>query len=285
VKNEVLILAAHFYELLSQLGVDPKTETKTLEYLFSEDSILPPKYTALSLEKYINRNIFRALPMRRTFVETGDLRNALGISAGQLDGTFEKLFLFSEFLIALFDEMEKFYHMTIELDAHRQMETIQNNIKIFVDKSNHELINAGKHGTIIVEKNKTASQAVEFIDDQTTAIEVLEYNHYKLKGDLNQKQKILISLGNYIEPILKDRAAKAKYAELFSDVSFLLNNFNIRHNNKAGGNAKEFIITAPDATLELWYDRAYNMILSVILAKQNFEFSKELVALKDAHNW
>lgn len=281
-KSGVLILAAHFYELLSQLGVDPETETKTLEHLFSEENISFPGY--LTLEAYINQDLFRFLPMRRTFVETGDLRNALGISAGQLDGTFEKLFLFSEFLIALFDEIEKSPHM-IDIDAHRQMETIQNNIIVFVDKSNHELVDAGEHGLIIVEKNKTASQAVEFIDDQTAAIEVLEYNHYKLKGDLNQKQKILISLGNYIEPILKDRAVKAKYTDLFSDVSFLLNNFNIRHNNKAGGNAKEFIMTAPDATLELWYDRAYNMILSVILAKQNFEFSKELVALKAAHNW
>ncbi len=227
-------MAAHFYELLSKLEVDPKTGTKTLDYLFSTNAVVRfPTYT-ISLESYINQNIFRALPMCGTFLNTNALRNALGISVGQLDGNFEKLFLFSEFLIALFDEMEKFYHMTIELDAHRQMETIQNNIKIFVDKSNHELVDAGEHGFIIVEKNKTASQAVEFIDDQTTAIEVLEYNHYKLKGDLNQKQKILISLGNYIEPILKDRAVKAKYAELFSDVSFLLNNFNIRHNNKAG---------------------------------------------------
>ncbi|MPM78845.1 hypothetical protein SDC9_125860 [bioreactor metagenome] len=222
--------------------------------------------------------------MRGTFVKTGDLRNALGISAYQLDGTFEKLFLFSEFLLALFNEMKKSSHI-IEPRARAKMEIIKNNIIVFVDKSNHELVDAGEKGTIIIEKNKTASQAVEFIEDPKTAIEVLEYNHYKLKGDLNQKQKILISLGNYIEPILKDRAVKAKYADLFSDVSFLLNNFNIRHNNKAGKNAKEFIITAPDATLELWYDRAYNMILSVILANQNFKFSKELVALKDAHNW
>lgn len=280
----MLVLAAHFYELLSQLGVDPETETKTLEYLFSEEKIIFPGYATLPLEAYINQSIFRDLPMRGTFVKTGDLRNALGISAYQLDGTFEKLFLFSEFLLALFNEMKKSSHI-IEPRARAKMEIIKNNIIVFVDKSNHELVDAGEKGTIIIEKNKTASQAVEFIEDPKTAIEVLEYNHYKLKGDLNQKQKILISLGNYIEPILKDRAVKAKYADLFSDVSFLLNNFNIRHNNKAGKNAKEFIITAPDATLELWYDRAYNMILSVILANQNFKFSKELVALKDAHNW
>ena len=222
--------------------------------------------------------------MRGTFVETGGLRNALGISAYQLDGTFEKLFLFSEFLIALFDEMKKSPHI-IESRARAKMEIIKSNIIVFVDKSNHELVDAGEHGTIIVEKSKTASQAVEFIDDQTTAIEVLEYNHYKLKGDLNQKQNILVSLGTYIEPILRDEEVKAKYRDLFSDVSFLLNNFNIRHNNKAGKTAKEFIMNVPDATLELWYDKAYNMILSAILANQNVEFSKELVALKNAHKW
>ncbi len=276
----MLVLAAHFYELLSQLGVDPETETKTLEYLFSEENIIFPGY--LTLEACINQDLFRFLPMRGTFIKIGELRSTLGIGGGQLDGSFENLFLFSEFLIALFDEI-KASSLNIVPSAIRQMTIIQNNIIVFVDKSNHELVDAGEHGLIIVEKNKTASQAVEFIEDPKTAIEVLEYNHYKLKGDLSQKQKILNSLGNYIEPILKDREVRAKYADLFSDVSFLLNNFNIRHNNKAGKAVKEFIMNAPDATLELWYDRAYNMILSVILAKQNFEFSKELVSLKNIY--
>ena len=276
-------MAVHFYELLSNLGINPQVETKNLQYLFSEDPVVPMRGYGKPLEEYIDKYIFRYLKIRGTFINITDMRNALGIGTYQLNGSFETLFLFAEFLIALFIEAEG--ELSTNPTAEKQVRIIMDNIATFVNKSNHELFDTGGQHFIIIEKNKVASQAVEFIEDQEVAKEVIEYNHYKLKGNLQEKQKILSLLGTYIEPILKDRELNSKYQELFSDVSFLLNCFHIRHNNKIGKNAQEFIKTIDETVLEMWYDRAYNMILSVIISKQNFEFSKELSILKKAYVW
>lgn len=276
-------MAYHFYELLSNLGANPYTEIKSLQFLFSEERVVPMGRYLETLETFIDEKIFRSLKLRGTFLSVSDMRKAIGISEYQLVGSFEKLFLFSEFLISIFAEGKS--QIDLYSAAVKQVNIIMDNIETFVEKSNHKLIDIGEQKYIIVEKNKSASQAIEFIDNNAIAIEIIEYNHYKLKGNLQQKQNILNLLANYIEPILKNRAISSRYTELFSDVGFLLNCFHIRHNNKEGKKAQEYIQGLDDSTLEMWYDRTYNMILSVIIAEKNVEYSNKLSDLKKNYKW
>ena len=115
------------------------------------------------------------------------------------------------------------------------MKTILQNIFTILDKTNYELHEIEGNKFIIVEKNKATSQAVEIVTEEAIAINLIEYNHFQLKSDLQGKKKILLILANYIEPILKSRKlSDGGFTNLQSDLGFVLNNFNIRHNNKEG---------------------------------------------------
>lgn len=49
----------------------------------------------------------------------------------------------------------------------------------------------------------------------------------------------------------------------------MLNNMNIRHNNKSGNNKKELVAQMDDEELENWYDELYQLLLFCILIKDN----------------
>ena len=107
-----------------------------------------------------------------------------------------------------------------------------------------------------------------------------------MKGDLEGKRKSLLAIADYIEPILKSRKLQDNgYKQLESDVGFLLNCFHIRHNNKTGSKAQDYITSIDDEQLEEWYDNAYNTMLSVIIISEEIGVSAELTGLKQTYNW
>ena len=137
-----------------------------------------------------------------------------------------------------------------------------------------------------MEKNKAATLAAQLVDDEVVAFELIEYNHFALKGDLEGKKKLLFSLAAYIEPILKSKVLqKSGYKQLESDAGFLFNNFHIRHNNKVGAKAQDYITTVKDAKLEEWYDKAYEVALSVIIINDYLTIGQDIADIKSKHVW
>lgn len=55
---------------------------------------------------------------------------------------------------------------------------------------------------------------------------------------------------------------------------------NIRHNNKEGKNASEYVANLTDEELESWYDKTYQMMLLSILELDNIERNKKVKELK-----
>lgn len=64
------------------------------------------------------------------------------------------------------------------------------------------------------------------------------------------------------------------------DVQFMLNNLNIRHNNKGGKNKKEYITNISKAKLEELYDKTFDMILSVFVIDKYLKMKNEIDTLK-----
>ena len=71
-------------------------------------------------------------------------------------------------------------------------------------------------------------------------------------------------------------------AVLESDIFFMLNNFNIRHNNKNKGdkNYKEYVAKMRKDRLEKWYDELYQMILLAFLLMDNTKRTDRVKELK-----
>lgn len=71
-------------------------------------------------------------------------------------------------------------------------------------------------------------------------------------------------------------------AVLENDIFFMLNNLNIRHNNKNKGdkNYKEYVAKMRKDRLEKWYDELYQMILLAFLLMDNTKRADRVKELK-----
>ena len=131
---------------------------------------------------------------------------------------------------------------------------------------------------ILIEKNPSAIAVAEIVDEDT-ACKVIEYNHYLLKGDIDKKKEILLQLTNKYESMKSN--IKGLNSKLDDDIGFMLNNINIRHNNKSGKNKKEYISKMRKDTMEKWYDETYQMLLLAFLLNEQPSRSKKISQLKE----
>jgi hypothetical protein len=137
---------------------------------------------------------------------------------------------------------------------------------------------------LLYPENATLEKAIESCEDEDVQWEMIRYVREKL--GLSEKRKVLTELGNHIEPILKSRALQnAGYKQLESDVGFMLNNFHVRHNNKNGAKAQDYIVSLNDTQLEEWYDKLYNAILAVIIINDHIPTQTGIESLKKTYNW
>ena len=269
-----------FYELLESQNVNVVAEYKRLLSLFAEENCVVLKGYYNTVAAYIDATYFRDLPFRGAFINLGELIQ--GIQLPECSDQLDDLYLLCEFLIALLPE-EKTQN---DKNLSKQADTIRNNIFYVLEKTSHEL-KEGKNGNlIVVAKNQSAILAAELVEDNNVSLDIIEYNHYSLKGDLNAKRNILVSIGRYIEPTLKDRTfQETEYKRLISDTSFLFNNFHIRHNNIEGPKAQDYIKSLSNSELEKWYDSAYDMSLAVVITKECKTVQNEITKLKKDYKW
>ena len=115
---------------------------------------------------------------------------------------------------------------------------------------------------IYVEKDSCALSVAEMVDE-SLAYSVLQYNHYRLKGDLESKLGILRAMAHEIEN--KRNELKSINSKFTSDLFPLINKF-IRHNNDDNA----YIASLTNLELEAIYDDIYQMWLYAnMMLKQN----------------
>ena len=107
----------------------------------------------------------------------------------------------------------------------------------------------------------------------------IKKQHDKKKGNIDKKRKIWCAIGRYIEPILKSNELENNgYKQLEKDAGYLLNNMDIRHNNK------DVIIEMSPKEQEVWYDKTYHTLLMVITMDNQIDISNDIKALKKWEN-
>lgn len=270
-----------FYDILESLEFDVHEEYSELLYLFDCEPAVAWRGKMQKLSEVIDDVSFRDLPFRGRFSSLFDMMNELELD--QPSDDLNDLFVFCEFLIAVMPKNVKRGSIYESISK-----VIWGNIENILEKTNHEFIQDPRHNDryIIVEKNKSATLAAQIVEDEEVAFELLEYNHHALKGELSKKRKILVSIGAYIEPILREKTlSNAGYKELESNVGFLLNKFHIRHNNKEGKTAQDYIVSITDEELEVWYDKTYDVLIQAILTNENIEVESAIKQLKKDYKW
>ncbi len=149
------------------------------------------------------------------------------------------------------------------------------NVDILLEHLNYEkVIFEQEQKVILVPKNPAVTAVAEITKDENIGFAILKYNHASLKGDLEGKRQLLLSIANEYEPLLKDPIDS--FSDYFKKATFLLNNLNLRHNNKSGKDKKQFVVDMPNEELEKWYDELYQLLLFCVLIKDNVKRKNEI---------
>ena len=136
--------------------------------------------------------------------------------------------------------------------------------------------------TIFVEKSPAAIAVSESVlVPKGLSYQLISYNHYSMKGQLEAKKNTLIQLAALLEPKRGDIKMADKMLE--KDLFYLFNNLNIRHNNVEptdSGKYKPFVAQMKSEELEHWYDETYQMCLLAFLQLEHLERKVGLDKLK-----
>ncbi len=128
------------------------------------------------------------------------------------------------------------------------------------------------------------SPTVKFPEKPDVKLAILEYNHITNRGNLTGKRKILYILSHDLEP-KRPKLEKTSYGKtLVSDLFFLFNTLDIRHNTTEDPIAVPAIQTMPKEELLEWYDTTYRLYLTAVLLHDysNEEQQEKITALKAA---
>ena len=120
----------------------------------------------------------------------------------------------------------------------------------------------------IVPINPVIEQEDAILSPKNLKEEIREYSDPLTRGNLKRKREILFNMGNEYEPKVKQ--LEKIYPKLEDAISFLLNNMNVRHNNKEHGKSyNDKAATLTDFEQELIYDRLYNLFLLAFAIFEN----------------
>ena len=270
----------NYFDILNRMEFDPQRELKNLVDLLEMEKNFKSIYYETSLNSAISNN-FLDYPNRSTFTSYSKMMEFIGAN---IYNTTEQLFVFSEFLVDIFCNLaEKFTEEESEF-----IQIIFDNIKRFLELSNHELITLDNGNKIIVEKNVYASEASQIVSETSIeeAIKVLEYNHFSNKGNIQRKKEILIALATYLEPFRRELNNSEELKDIlkvnnqkviaFEKLFEMYNNFGLRHNN-----SNQYHLDLADDELELWYDDIYTSTLFVILSMDQSRILSKLKTLRE----
>lgn len=118
--------------------------------------------------------------------------------------------------------------------------------------------------------------AEEFPD---VSYSISEYKRIDYAGDLRRKGEVLCTLFKKLESVEKNFKGTI-FENLCSDTTFLFDKAGIRHWTEKDRIASKTFEKMEPMELETWYDKAYIMLLSCLVASQYLTIKKEVAEIK-----
>ena len=273
----------NIFNLITGNAINVKIEYNRFKELIEEEIFYKKNHDSFTLFEYLDINFFRSWPYRHRAIDLDDYLTSIDIRDDNGDlkvFSLENLLLYIEIFLNLIyfskltDVIEKDYESTIDSDLFN---TIFNNINDLLNSLNYKYTVINKSRVIIVEKDPIATNVAE--NNPEIADEIIEYRKYSLKGNINEKVRILKLLSNNLEGKLKS-LKETSYSQLASDIGYLINNYDIRHNNKEGTYKKAYMKDITEEELEEIYDMTYELILSVYTTNNYLNYNKIIDELK-----
>ena len=249
---------SNIFELLSNSSVE--NDLLSIDYLIhsSQFRYIHGYHTFTStIEQHANR-CFHKWTMRGTAISLLNVRERIGISELK---TFIKnsdnQITYLEYAYNVLDLFRnvKDYPSCIEspeyINAVHCCELTIDKLSLKPEKL------SSKFGTyILVPADPSVISVAERVGNIDVKLQILQYHHHLLKGNLEKKKSILLAMSLLFED---DKAVmeKSSFHQLTKDIGFVLNNFNIRHT------ISDSPFSALSTTeLESIYDDLYEMLIT-----------------------
>ncbi len=268
----------NIFEIIAEQDYNLHSEVQTIENLISEHFLS----IGNSLEKYVDIYLFRGWEYRDTVISTKAYRKKLDISYDTLRSEkvyFEEFLKFTEYVLNicyLFENKTDLRRETI----NKITIPIINNIELILNSLNFEIRieDEVKCKVIIIESNPSATAVAEIIEADDISREVIRYNHFMLKGELIEKEKILLRLYKEFEKIRKKLEAN-NCRGMASDCGLLFNSL-VRHVKADNPEIDARIKALNPEDLEEWYDKTYDLFLTCELVANTIDMKKDIDWLK-----
>lgn len=236
-----------------------------------------------TLFAYVDKHCFQSWAHRGHFLNVKDLLEAVDyneIKAKAKKGDIDAFMTLIELTYNLWalanKEVKKRNSCCYGQNNYQHLHTVMlDNLQ----KYNHKVFACDDRFLVIEDKPEVT--AVAEVVDQSLVLDVIKYNHRSLQGEVELKKAILLTMGAEIEP-RRDELEKLN-KQLASDIFFMLNNMNVRHNNCNESDTAKYqklVAEMDKKQLEEWYDELYQMLLLAFLLLDNIERTKRVKELK-----
>lgn len=260
-------------------------EVERIDRLFRRQKIITTctYYSRFTIKEYVGTYCFKEWKGRGKCIDVDDFLNTVGYDdiAKQACDDLNSFLTFIEIVL-------NFYQMAAEMissygakaEHYKEFEMLWDNMMDDLSHYNYTFVYDKEQERSIIVEDKAEVTAVAEIVEQPLAMQIIKYNHYSLKENIDEKKAILLRIGNDLEP--KRKALSVINKSLEDDIFYILNNLNLRHNNRDKGNKKykEFVSQMDESELLKWYDELYQMMLLAYLELNQHERKKEFSELK-----
>lgn len=263
----------NFYEIINNSEINLDAEYERIHDLFYYPDIYDN-----SLEDIISEAFLQfPVSFRKRTVSLSDFNNTYGFQFAKRVrvGSIERLILFCEYISSFINQLVNYCIEALDEDEVSYINFMDEVIDGCMDALG--LVSAKMDDTIIyIEKDAGAMSVAEIVPHQI-AYSVLEYNHFRLKGDLKRKSEILKAMADNIE---SERGELKKInAKLETQLFQLLNKF-VRHDHSK----TEYITKMSDVEIENVYDDIYQLWLMAKLEMDNQDRRNRMKLLLDEMN-
>lgn len=268
----------HFFERMER-EIDFQNEYKKIENIILNE---PGMGKGFSINDEISKD-FREWKDRGNFISFDELRKYLGFTyrtdrwtyepTGSVNG-IDDFLLYCEMLLNLFLIIKDVSY------NKRRIATIVDTMIFDFEKINHQIYTDNNNKVYVIQKN-AASTAVADLVEPILADEIIKYNHYLLKGDIVSKKAILKNIVDALEPKRADLKSINKTIE--SDLFYMVNKFDIRHNNcdlNDPSKYNEKFAKLTDKEKEEWYDEVYQQALMAFMMLEQPKRTKKIAMFK-----
>lgn len=261
---------------------DINAEASKLRKLFEEDGTVlmqRERWETYSLKEFIDKYLFSNWKYRGTCINMQELEHKLDLTLIGLWGrtSLDELLSYMELLKNMISLVYK-AELNVEIRMDK-VDVLNSNLHILVNNFGMEFYAEDVEKNIIIYKREGVFTVADEIKDSVVSRNIIKYNHYLLKGKIEEKRSILVGIANEYEAIEK-QLKSTEYKALCEDLSYLLNSLNIRHNNVDGKNRKEYICKLSNDEMEELYDMTYEIFLNAIMAKKYLRYKTKVRELK-----